>query len=502
MQPVTPVPECLGDGFAALVDAAPMLVAAADRYGRIVLFNAACEALTGLQRNDVVGESFVETLVPEDWHEVVRERFAGDSPAALSKAHVNPWRSADGEARSIEWHCFLFESPDLPNCPWIVGIGHDITTLEQTRAQVAAHEQLIDALFEHIPEGITIADAPDVSIRRVSRFGETIAGRTRQTLEGIPADKHPDTWALFHTDGVTPATPEELPLTRATQEGEVVTDEEWIIRRPDGSDVTILCNAGPLRDDAGKITGGLIAWRDITRRKHLEDELRAANLEKDQFLAAVAHELRQPVAASIAALAMLRLRDSTAADQTERAVGVLERQLRQMTRLVEDLLDTSHVARDAVPLSKERLNLCDLARESMEGFREAMDAHGHQCSLSVPPEPVFVHADRMRLQQVFNNLLGNAAKYTPDGGTIQLLVFADTGGVRISVRDNGLGIPEHAQQRIFDLFGRADTSVQGFGIGLAVVRRLVEAHGGSVSVRSDGPGQGSEFLVTLPAASV
>lgn len=496
MQSVSGIPPFVGAEVGALLDAAPVLVAAADRFGRIVLFNTACERLTGFRREEVLGQPFVETLVPADWHDIVRRRFATDDARTLAAPHVNPWRTRGGEARQIEWHCFPAEN--LPDGPWIIGFGHDITTLTEARAQIGHQAGLIDALFEHIPEGITIAEAPDVTIRRVSRFGEVMTGRSRDRLEGIPADDHPDAWGLFHADGVTAAVAAELPLTRATQSGEVVTDEEWVMKRPDGTALTLLCNAGPIRDTSGRVTGGLIAWRDITQRKRLESDLRAAARAKDEFLAAVAHELRQPLSASLGALAMMKIRQD--GESGERARGVLERQLTHMTRLIDDLLDTSNVTRGTVTLDRQRLDLRDAVRRACDALQTAMDARQHTLAVVVPDSAVMVEGDPLRVQQILSNLLANAVKYTPPGGAIRIALSADDHHARVAVRDNGVGIPKDAQARIFDLFTRATTDGGGFGIGLAVVSRLVEAHGGSIAVASEGVGHGTEFIVTLPRA--
>jgi PAS domain S-box-containing protein len=492
----SPQSESLSSDFGMMLDAAPVLIAGADRFGRVVLFNTACETLTGFLRHEVLGEPFIETLVPPDWHDVVRGRFAGDSPAALAAPHVNPWRTRNGQSREIEWHCFSVSDDAWPNAPWIIGFGHDISTLADARQTIQTQQSVLDALLDQIPEGITIADAPGVTIRRVSRFGERITGRSRTALENISADEHPQAWALFRPDGAA-AAPDELPLTRATQHGELVTDEEWVMKRPDGSEVTILCNAAPIRNAAGHITGGLVAWHDITERKRLEAELRATNQAKDEFLAAIAHELRQPLAASLVASSMLRAhRDSP--EQMEHAHAVLDRQLKQMTRLIDDVLDAGHVARGKVTLAKQRLDLREAVRRACESSSGVMESRQHSLSVQVAEAPTFVDADPIRLQQVLVNLLGNAAKYTPHGGTITVQVTCDDTVARVSVRDNGRGIPKEAQARIFELFARADTEADGFGIGLAVVSRLVTAHGGSVSVTSEGTGCGSEFTVTLP----
>jgi PAS domain S-box-containing protein len=146
-----------------------------------------------------------------------------------------------------------------------------VEELKELREQLATAkrgEQILNALMKYIPEGITIADTPDVRIRMVSEYGQQLTGRSNGTIVGIPVEEHSEKWGLFHADGVTSARTEDLPLTRATQKGEVVTDEEMVLVRPDGTKITILCNAGPIQDSEGNITGGLIAWRDITEIKH------------------------------------------------------------------------------------------------------------------------------------------------------------------------------------------------------------------------------------------
>jgi PAS domain S-box-containing protein len=156
----------------------------------------------------------------------------------------------------------------------ILVMAYDITRRKRMEKKLQENHRTLEALMEYVPEGITIADAPDVNIHMVSKFGIQLTGRPQEELKGIPAERHVKQWDILHPDGTTPALPEELPLIRATQKGEVVMDEEWVIRRPDGGKITILCNAGPIKNNEGTITGGVITWRDITRRKQLEEEIK------------------------------------------------------------------------------------------------------------------------------------------------------------------------------------------------------------------------------------
>lgn len=374
--------------------------------------------------------------------------------------------------------------------------------VEQLKA--ARHnERLLDALFDYIPEGITVADAPNGEVRRISRFGVALTGRPREALEGIPASQHPDAWAIFHRDGVTPPQPEELPLARAVTKGAVVTDEEWVMRRPDGTGITLLCNAGPIRDGEGRVAGGVIAWRDISSRKEIEDalvrrteELRVADQAKNDFLATVVHEIRQPIQAALAGIGVMKARGSRRMGQ--RARDVVERQLLQISRIVEDLLDATRIVRGEVTLRLESEDLCAVVRRSLETVRPSIVERGIHLSASIPSEPIPVEADAARLQQVFVNLLSNAVRYTPPSGEIAVTIDRSPTRASVRVTDTGEGIAPERLPRIFDLFVRGNSQAAGFGIGLSVARALVKAHGGRIEASSPGPGHGSTFTVTVP----
>jgi PAS domain S-box-containing protein len=230
-------------------------------------------------------------------------------------------------------------------------------------------------------------------------------------------------------------------------------------------------------------------------------ELRSADQRKDEFLATLAHELRNPLAPIRNGLQVLRLAGG-GGEMVEEARSMMERQLSQMVRLVDDLLDVSRITRNKLELRKQRVTLATVVHSAVETSRPLMEQAGHTFSLTLPPAPVYLDADLTRLAQVFSNLLNNAAKYTEPGGRISLTGELSGGEVLVRVRDNGLGIPADALPRIFEMFSQVDRNMEraqgGLGIGLTLVRRLVEMHGGTVEARSDGPGQGSEFFVQLP----
>ena len=238
------------------------------------------------------------------------------------------------------------------------------------------------------------------------------------------------------------------------------------------------------------------AVRDRTARTEAE----VANTRKDQFLAIVSHELRQPLSAALPAVEVQKHRPST--ERRARAAEVVEQQLRQMVRLVDDLRDATHISLGTIGLRRERVDLRVIVGQAIDMTMARFDARRHGVTIDLCSEAAWVSADEARMTQVFSNLLQNAAAYTPPDGRVTVSLTSDDGHVSFRLRDNGIGIPSDALNRIFEFSERGPQTNDspGLGIGLAVVRRLVELHGGTVTAASDGQGQGSEFVVTLPAA--
>ncbi len=234
----------------------------------------------------------------------------------------------------------------------------------------------------------------------------------------------------------------------------------------------------------------------------LYGELREADRRKDEFLALLAHELRNPLAPLRNGLQIMRLAEADR-DAVAQARAMMDRQLGHMVRLIDDLLDVSRISRGKMELRRSRVLLADVVSSAVETARPLIEAGGHRLAVSLPPGPVPLDADLTRLAQVFGNLLTNSAKYTPRGGHIRLDAERHLGEVVVSVQDDGIGIPAEALGRVFDMFSQVDRSVErssgGLGIGLALVKGLVEMHGGTVAAESPGPGRGSTFTVRLPA---
>jgi len=269
---------------------------------------------------------------------------------------------------------------------------------------------------------------------------------------------------------------------------------------------TMLLNARRLIRATDQTPLILLAIEDITERSRLENELRQiaaamseADRRKNEFLALLAHELRNPLAPIRSAVQLMQLTNDPEANKT--ATGIVERQVDQMVRLVDDLLDVSRISRGKIELRKQRIDLASIVKQAIEDTRPLVKSMGHELTVTLPPEPVYLNADRTRLIQVLGNLLNNACKFTDMGGRISLTVEVADGEAVMCVRDNGIGIAAEQLPTIFEMFVQADTSmersVSGLGIGLALVKNMVEKHGGTVAVQSHGLDRGSSFVVRM-----
>jgi PAS domain S-box-containing protein len=276
---------------------------------------------------------------------------------------------------------------------------------------------------------------------------------------------------------------------------------EHRVRRVDGTSGWALSRAVPMLDADGAIYEWIGAASDITERKQAEEKLREADRHKDEFLAMLAHELRNPLAPIGAAAELLQMAnlDTARVRQTSQVIG---RQVSHMTQLIDDLLDVSRVTRGLVLLDHKALDIRHILMDAVEQVTPLIQARWHHLALHLPPETTMVEGDKKRLVQVIANILNNAAKYTPEGGKLELRTDVHASRILIAVIDNGIGMEPEVAARAFDLFSQAkrtsDRSSGGLGLGLALVKSLVELHGGTVTCESLGIGKGSRFTVCLP----
>lgn len=360
-------------------------------------------------------------------------------------------------------------------------------------------ERFFHGFLEAAPDAVLVTDGSGVIVQ-VNSQAERLFGYSRAELVGRPVEvllperfrgSHV-AYRQVHSDDMNPR-----PMGRGL---------DLVGLRKDGREFPIDISISPLPNDAGVLMASAI--RDMTDHRRLEDELRArtreleeADRQKDQFLSAVAHELRNPLGVLANVAKILR---SPQADATvlQMVSGALERQTAHMARLVEDLLDLARVRSGKLTLRRESIDLQTAFPTAVEFSHLLVDAHKHHLEVATSAEPLWVNGDPTRLAQVVSNLLTNAAKFTPAGGHIQLTAAREDGVAVVRVRDDGAGIPQEMLSRVFDLFTQigaaGDDRAGGLGIGLSLVRQLVELHGGTVAAFSDGPGRGSEFVVRLP----
>jgi PAS domain S-box-containing protein len=338
----------------------------------------------------------------------------------------------------------------------------------------------LDATLTSIGDGVIAVDA-DGCVRWMNPVAERLTGWTREEAFGQRREAVVD---LMPIDGEGGATA--------------------MLRARDGAVRPVVHSASPIRggEHEGQASGAVIVVHDASDQHRVEAELRAADRHKDEFLAMLAHELRNPLA-PIGTAATLLQRGDLDPESARETIAVIARQLAHLTTLVNDLLDVSRVSRGLVTLDARPLDLREAVDAAIEQVRELVEQRGHALSIDIEDVPLAVHGDRVRLTQVVANLLNNAAKYTPPGGCIALRAWRDDHGVHVAVRDSGIGIEPRLLPHVFDLFTQGtrglDRAQGGLGIGLALVRSIVLMHRGRVHADSAGPGRGSTFELTLPA---
>jgi PAS domain S-box-containing protein len=367
--------------------------------------------------------------------------------------------------------------------------------MRASRLRAADGRELLAVTLASIGDAVITTDRAG-RITYLNNIAESLTGWAREDAIGQPLD------AAFRIVDEESRQPIENPAARAMGDGALVgLAGHTVLIAKDGTERPIDDSAAPIRSREGELLGSVLTFRDVGDQRRYERELQYANRRKDEFLATLAHELRNPLAPIRNALQVV-LAHAPSDASVQQSQQIIDRQLKQMARLLDDLLDVSRIVYNKLELRKERIELRTAIQTAVETARPAVEASRQELIVDLPPQPVLLSADPVRLAQVLSNLLSNAAKYTAPEGHIRLAARQRGDQVEISVRDDGAGIAAGALPRIFDLFAQNEPmferSKSGLGIGLALVRGLVELHGGSVEARSDGPGKGSEFIVRLP----
>jgi PAS domain S-box-containing protein len=472
-----------------------------DASGLVVSLNPVAETLTGWTSAEAVGRPLKEVFRTVD-RDTLRTAempvVAVVADAVARPIELAEFISRDGSIREVE-HSTSPIKNEKGSVDGVVIVFRDVTERRAGEEALRQSEERFRQLAENVSDVFWVVE-PGPTVAYASPACETIWGRTLAELKDRPQRffdaVHPDDRArVAHS------------LERLLEGTSMV--EEYRIIRPDGSTRWVKDRGFPIRDAAGKVVRAAGVAEDVTERIRLEDErqdhlrqMAEDDRRKNEFLATLAHELRNPLAPIRSALTLM---DGPDADSEALRV-IVERQVATMTRLVDDLLDVSRITRGRIELRKRVVDLAEVARGAVEACRPLLDERGHTLATDFPGQPLWVEADPTRLEQVLVNLLNNAAKYTDPGGSIALVLAARGAGASIAVADNGIGIPAELLERAFDPFvqgeRRLDRAQGGLGIGLGLVRRLVEMHGWSVEAGSHGSGQGSEFVIEIPELAV
>jgi PAS domain S-box-containing protein len=477
------MPPDASDLSRALLDAVPSGIWVTRADGTILDLNPAAAEMLGFSRDELLGRSILDLSHPEDAQRRSRLGAARPGDVLVDRRRL---RQRDGGWALVEGHARI-----LPDGR-IVTVVHDVTELDRTERALRESEREFRGIFELALSGKASADPATGRLLRVNR---KLCEMTGYSEEELLARSFAD---IIHPDDRARA----LEAFRRVARGEAGgwTIEKRYIRK-DGRVIWVISTGTMLRDDAGRPTRSFATIHEITDRKQMEAALRESDRRKDEFLAVLSHELRNPLAPMQSGLAVLA-RAPAGSDEARRARAALERQVLHLTRLVDDLLDLTRISRGKIRLRREPLDLAELASRTAEDHRATLAAAALALEVRTPPDGAPVLGDATRLAQVLGNLLHNAAKFTPAGGRVTVELERGAGTVMMRVRDTGVGIDGAVLPRLFEPFAQADETLErsrgGLGLGLALVKRLVELHGGSVVARSEGSGRGAEFTVRLP----
>ncbi len=482
--------------FRAIVEHGRDSLALISADGVFRYVNPATTHILGYSAEEMVGHSIFQFIHAEE-----REMLAQLLQQLLRQPNGSITTLLRYRHRNGSWQLFAGTNTNLlddPSVQAIVANWRDVTEqreVEQARSQLAA-------IVESSPDAI-IGRNLEGDVTSWNAGAERFYGYSAAEMLGRPI-------SLL----LPPNCPNELPeISERLRRGEGIEPYETVCKRKDGSLVQVSVGISPIKDASGNLVGSSAITREVTAQKRLEAELQQrvidlaeAHRHKDEFLNMLAHELRNPLAPILNALHILRL---TGLDGTShiRARSIMERQVRHLARLGEDLLEMCRLARGQLPLRRERVDVARLVRHTTEDRRTITEQAGLSLTVTAPDTPVWVIGDATRLTQALDNLIDNAIRFTDKGGDLSVAMRIETESrqVVITVRDTGAGIDAALLPRLFEPFRQADRSLHrskgGLGLGLALVKGLVELHGGTVHVASAGEGHGAEFIVHLPLAS-
>lgn len=381
-------------------------------------------------------------------------------------------------------------------------LSHEVERRRRAEAELIEQRELLRVMLTGIGDAVITTDV-HAAITFLNPVAEIQTGWSGADAIGKPLAE------VFRIVNERNRETVESPIDKVLRDGVIVDlANHALLIRKDGTEVPIDNSGAPIRGAGGSIIGAVLIFHDITERRRLEQqvdvrtlELEAEHRRKDEFLAMLGHELRNPLAPIKAALQLQAL-PQLSEEANRHAREIMDRQVDHLTRLVDELLDVARINTGKITLKEELLEVASVIYRAAELCDPVMRDKEQQFSIQMTPEPLYLHGDLQRLTQVVGNLLNNAAKYTQRGGTIKLTVLKNGDHVEITVKDNGMGIHPVTLPRIFEVFSQAERALArsegGLGVGLTLARRLVEKHGGSIAAHSEGLEQGSEFRISLP----
>ncbi|MBL9163535.1 MAG: PAS domain-containing protein [Planctomycetaceae bacterium] len=475
--------SCIGDA-----------VITTDLTGRITFLNPVAEALTGWTQ-EAVGQPLgsVIRIINEESRQPVEiptvEALREDRTVKLASHSL--LIAKDGTERSISDSAAPITN-DKNEVAGVVMVFRDITERRKTERALDKTLSYADDIIATLREPFVVLDS-DLRVKTANRsFYDVFQVTKEETENRLVYDLGNGQWDI---PGLRKLLDEVLSRNQSVHDFEVEHTFPALGRK------TMLLNARPFPPDSKYPELILLAVEDVSALRERADQLAEAGRNKDEFLATLAHELRNPLSPIRNSVHFLGLDGLTQGDM-KAARDVITRQVAIMVRLIDDLLDVSRISRNEMDVRKERIDLAAVVESAVESSRPLLQQCDHELIVDLPQEALHLDADPIRLAQVFLNLLNNAAKYTNRGGRISLSAIREGSDAVVTVRDNGIGIPADMLSSVFDMFTQVDRSTEqsqgGLGIGLTLVRRLVEMHDGSIEARSEGANKGSEFVVRLP----
>ncbi|MFC4929863.1 hybrid sensor histidine kinase/response regulator [Massilia sp. GCM10023247] len=428
-------------------------------------------------------------------------RAALDDALATDGAFAIEFRAdaPDGRVRSLAVSAKVIRN-DPGAARLVIGTARDVSADVAAKETQRKQQEELQTILDVLPVGIAISrDAQARHVTTTPYLAALLGAEAGADIGTCGTGEH-EPYRYFRSG--EPMLSADWPMRVAARLGAPVRDEELEVRFRDGRALTLLVNAAPLLDRQGEVRGAVAALMDVSALKQIQRELEELNRQKSEFLSILAHELRNPMAAIGYSVEMLRHVGSPAA--IDKAREVIARQTGHMGRLLDDLLDLSRITLNRIDLALKPVDMRRVIELAWESARAQFESLDHKVAFELAPVPALVLGDEVRLTQVMSNLLNNAAKFTPAGGTVTVGAALEAGQVVVTVSDNGVGIDPAQLERVFEMFSQAESKVSGgsagLGIGLALVRKLVGLHGGTVRAFSDGTGHGTTLRVALPLA--